>query len=91
MNQLDLSLLLRLFQEEVGISDDFIRLLDNFVDVRCFIQELSIVLLIVFVSLFCEELFTHVGPLVQLFGSQLNIDEIRLLQNLVHFIHLFSL
>lgn len=41
--------------------------------------------------LFCKELFTHVGPLVQLFGSKLNVDEIRLLKNFVHFVHLFPL
>ena len=69
MNQLDLSLLLRLFKEEIGISDDFIRLLNNFVDVRCFTEEFGIIFLIVLMPLFSKELFTHVGPLVQLFGS----------------------
>lgn len=91
MNQLDLSLLLRLFQKEIGVSDDFIRLLDNFVNIRCFTQEFSIVLLIVLMSLFGKELFTHVGPLVQFFGSELHVDKIRLLKDLVHFVHLFAL
>ena len=91
VDQLNLPLLLRLFQEEIGIPYNLIRLLHNFFNVLSFAQEFGVVLLVVFVSLFGKELLTHISPLIQLFSSELNIDKVGLLQNLIHFIHLFAL
>ena len=42
-------------------------------------------------SLFCKELLAHVGTLIKLFRSKLNINKIGFFQNFVDFIHLLSL
>ena len=60
-------------------------------DVRNLGQEFGVVLGIVLNPLFGEELFAHISSLIEFLGSQLNIDKVGLLKDLVHFIHLFSL
>ena len=63
----------------------------NLFDVRNLGQEFCVVLRIVLNPLFGEELLAHISSLIEFLGSQLNIDKVGLLEDLVHFIHLFSL
>ena len=91
MDKLDLPLLVRLFQQEVGVPDDLVRLLDDLLNVRRLREELSVVLLVVLSSLLGEELLTHISSLIKFLGPQLHINKVSLLQNLVHLIHLFPL
>lgn len=60
-------------------------------DVRNLGQEPGVVLVVELLALFREELLAHVCPLVELLGSQLNVDEISFLQDLVHLVHLLPL
>jgi len=64
VNQLDLSLLLRLLQQKVSVPDYLVRLFHNFVDVCGFRQELRVLLLVILSTLLREELLAHIGPLV---------------------------
>ena len=91
MYQLNLSLFFTFFQQKVWISDNLIRLFYNFINIWSFTQELCIVLLVVFQTLLCEKLLTHVSSLIKFFCSQLDIDKVGLLKNLIHFIHFLSL
>ena len=91
VDELDLSLLLGLLEEEVGVSNDLIGLLLYLLDVRNLGQELGVVLLVVLNAFLGEELLAHISPLVKFLGPQLHVDEVGLFQNLVHFVHLLPL
>jgi hypothetical protein len=91
VDQLDLPLLFTFLEQKVGVSNNLIGLLNDLVNIRCLAKKFSIVLLVVLHSLLLEELLAHVSSRVQLFGSQLHIDEIGFFQNFVHFVHFLTL
>jgi len=54
-------------------------------------QEFDVVLLIILEPLLGEELLAHISSLVKLFGSQLHVNKVSFLEDLVHFVHLLAL
>jgi len=91
VNKLYLSLLLRLFKQKVWVPDNLVTLflnLINFWDLR---QELRVVLLIVFHSLFGKELLTHICPRIKFFRSKLHIYKVCFFQDFANFVHFLAL
>lgn len=91
MDKLDLRLLFRFLDEEISVADDLFGLLLDLFDIANLREELCVVLAIEFLALLGEELFAHISSLVELLRSQLDIDEVSLLKDLVHFVHLLPL
>jgi hypothetical protein len=91
MDQLDLPLLLALFQKEVGVSDDLVTLSLYLLDFLDLGEELHIVFLIILHALFGKELFTHISFAVKLLRTKLDVDEVGFLEDLVYLVHFLSL
>ena len=73
-------MLLGLLEEEFRLADHLLALLQSLLDLIGLLEHADVVAICKLVLLLAEELGAHVRLLIQLFGFELNVDEVCILE-----------